>query len=134
MLKTLLAPLLVLNIITMTAYANELAPELHRDPFVNPLLQQQTSQEEIVEAVQITESPTADPVARESFLWQPELRGIIRSEDIAIANIGGKMVGLGEEIDGYRLINVKERSVVFEKNGKYIPVSLDNTEEEKDAL
>lgn len=133
-MKTLLPVFVIFNMVTMTVFANELAPELHRDPFVNPLLQQQVSLEEVVEAVRTTESPTTDPVPRESFLWQPELRGIIRSEDIAIANIGGKMVGLGEEIDGYRLIKVKERSVVFEKNGKYIPVSLDNTDEEKDAL
>lgn len=133
-MKTLLPVFVIFNMVTMTVFANELAPELHRDPFVNPLLQQQVSLEEIVEAVRTTESPTTDPVPRESFLWQPELRGIIRSEDIAIANIGGKMVGLGEEIDGYRLIKVKERSVVFEKNGKYIPVSLDGADEEKDAL
>ena len=133
-MKTLLPVFVIFNMVTMTVFANELAPELHRDPFVNPLLQQQVSLEEVVEAVRTTESPTTDPVPRESFLWQPELRGIIRSEDIAIANIGGKMVGLGEEIDGYRLIKVKERSVVFEKNGKYIPVSLDGADEEKDAL
>ncbi len=80
---------------------------------------------------------------RESFLFQPELRGIIfnrgGSEDIAFANIGGKMIGLGEEYEGYRLIKVKGQSVVFEKNGKQYPVSMDpatmgDTDEEESTL
>lgn len=102
------------------------APELHRDPFEKPgdaiAITPETADEAVV-------STTQETAPREHFLWRPELRGIIRSEDVAIVNIGGKMLGLGEEIEGFTLINVKERTVVFEKDGQTLAVSLDQEDE-----
>jgi len=71
---------------------------------------------------------------RKSFLFQPDLRGVILSDDTALANIGGEMIKLGQKYEGFRLIKVKGQSVVFEKNGKHYPVSLDGTDEEGDTL
>ncbi len=118
------------------AYATDenVAPELHIDPFINPLLIVQIKPDVGVENISTGIVPAVEKTPRASFLFQPELRGIILSEDIAIANIGGEMIGLGEKYEGYRLIKVKGQSVVFEKNGKQYPVSLDGTDEEEDTL
>lgn len=126
--------------VLMVCYADYLsateimAPELHIDPFINPLLKQKLKQDRVAATVNSASVPAVEQKPRDTFLWQPELRGIIRSEDIAIANMGGEMVELGKTYEGFRLIRVKERSVVFEKNGKQYPVSMDDTSEEDAAL
>ncbi len=107
------------------------ALELHRDPFVSPEDRLAAETPEEGNNVTIENSSALPETTRTQFLWQPEIRGIIRSEDIAIVNIGGKMVGLGEEIDGYTLIKVKEKAVVFEKNGHTIPITYND---DPDAL
>ena len=127
----------VINLLlfSVTTFADKnVAPELHIDPFINPLLTVQIQPDDGVENTSTGSAPTVEKAARTSFLFQPELRGVILSEDIAIANIGGEMIGLGEKYEGYRLIKVKGQSVVFEKNGKQYPVSLDDTDEEEDTF
>ncbi len=46
-----------------------------------------------------------------------QLRGIMLAGDHSLANIGGKIVGVGDEINGYRLITVNERGVVLDRDG-----------------
>ncbi len=124
--------LLVFNVVT---FADEnVAPELHIDPFINPMLIVQVKPEVGVGNISTGIMPLVEKASRASFLFQPELRGIILSDDIAIVNIGGEMIGLGEKYKGYRLIKVKGQSVVFEKNGKQYPVSLDGTDEDEGTL
>ncbi len=106
---------------------NFLAPDLHTDPFVNPLTQQSTEPASMNVGEQREEAPTSKGTPRESFLWQPELRGIILSDDISIVNIGGDMIEVGMEYEGFRLIKVKGQSVVFEKNGKNFSISMEET-------
>ncbi|GEM_PF-1888000 len=130
---TFITLLMILHSLAIRAEPLLLAPELHIDPFENPL-ETDKPEEKTNRALESITSETATAEgdsARKGLLWQPDLRGIIRSEDIAIANIGGDMIELGEEYQGFRLIKVKERSVVFEKNGKQYPVSLDGIEEDE---
>jgi hypothetical protein len=46
-----------------------------------------------------------------------ELRGVVLAGPHSLANIGGKIVGIGEEINGYRLMAVNEDRVVLDNNG-----------------
>lgn len=109
-----------------------MAPELHTDPFVNPLLE--NLKESGLEQDLNSNLSSSENGPRTSYLWKPELRGIIRSADISIVNIDGNMISKGEEFEGYRLIKVKERTVVFEKNGRHYPLSLDKEDEKQKTL
>ncbi len=111
--------------------AENVAPELHIDPFVNTLVLETRLDPSGGDEQDV---PVVKAQPRETFLWQPELRGIIRSEDVAIANMAGELIELGMEYEGYRLIKVREQSVVFEKNGRKFPVSIDGTEEQESTL
>ena len=133
-MKKILLTTLMACYVTSSLAEKIVAPELHIDPFINPLLTVQIEAENMVEKESTGFAATVEMVPRKSFLWQPELRGIIRSEDIAIANMAGEMIELGHEYEGFRLIKVKDQSVVFEKNGKQYPVSLDGTDEAESAL
>ena len=46
-----------------------------------------------------------------------ELRGVMLAGEHSLANIGGKIVGIGQDINGYRLITVNERTVVLDRDG-----------------
>ncbi|MDX1698100.1 MAG: hypothetical protein R3308_07415 [Thiohalobacterales bacterium] len=46
-----------------------------------------------------------------------DLRATMVAGSMSQANIGGKIVGLGEEVNGYRLLEVHVRRVVLEREG-----------------
>jgi hypothetical protein len=45
--------------------------------------------------------------------WKPELRAIITGSGTAMVNVEGRIVQMGQEIDGYRLAEVRERHATF---------------------
>ena len=45
--------------------------------------------------------------------WKPELRAIIAGAGTAIVNVEGRIVQMGQEMDGYRLVEVQERRATF---------------------
>lgn len=94
--------------------AANVAPKLHLDPFEKPdslLLQHR----------QLETAVLPQPVS-----WQPELRATMRFAQGGMVNIGGDIIAIGEEINGFRLLEVQERSAIFSKDGKKFPVSLDD--------
>ncbi|NKB35810.1 MAG: hypothetical protein GKR93_01390 [Gammaproteobacteria bacterium] len=112
-LKFLLGTLLVL-LCTQTAEAVNMAPKLHFDPFETP---EMPARQEIEEGKEIILEPLA---------WQPRLKAIMRSNRAVMVNIDGEIIGIGEELNGFRLLEVQERAATFEKNGKIFPVLLDD--------
>jgi len=54
-----------------------------------------------------------------------ELRGTMIAGSNSQANIGGTILAIGEDIEGYTLVSVKQRHVVLEKNGAQKTLSLD---------
>ena len=48
--------------------------------------------------------------------WQPELRAIIRGAASAMVNVEGRIVQMGQEIDGYRLVELHDRTATFVKD------------------
>ena len=79
---------------------NAPAPVLRHDPFRRP-----------------GGTSTAAPQTVEAQ-WRPQLRGVLLSGRQSLANVEGQMVGIGESLDGHRLLSVTEYQAVFEKDGR----------------
>jgi hypothetical protein len=86
------------------AQADDAVPLAH-DPFVRPRL---------VELV-----PPA-----ESMRVPLELRAVLSAGDDSLANVGGQIVHVGEEVSGYRLVAVSEDGALFEQDGRSLRVPL----------
>ena len=56
--------------------------------------------------------------------WRRKLLATIVAGKQSVANIDGKVVRLGEKIDGYALIAVKKKTAIFEKNKKRIVLKM----------
>lgn len=82
------------------------APTLANNPFLRPQL--------------VERAPAADPAASPLL----ELRAILSAGDASRVDVGGHIVGVGEEVNGYRLISVSEDGAVFEHAGRSIHVPL----------
>jgi hypothetical protein len=54
-----------------------------------------------------------------------QLRATMQAGSRSLADISGKIIGIGQKIDGYRLVSVGERSVVLSKNGSSKTLSVD---------
>jgi hypothetical protein len=90
---------------------------LHKNPFAHPL----------------PESSQPVPGAANPAPEVPvplELRGTMLAGADSLANIGGLILGIGQEVDGYRIVAIHERQVVVEKNGEQRTLSVDNEDVE----
>ena len=83
----------------------DVAQVLHSNPFKKP---------EISELQ--TLSP-ARPAVTESKHWQPQLKATLVGGARPAANVDGTIVYLGDKVQAYVLVDVRERSAVFEKEG-----------------
>lgn len=61
--------------------------------------------------------------------WRPELRAVLVAGDRSMADVGGIIVKLGGEVDGFRLLEVRDRKAVFLKNGTRLTLSIDRNKE-----
>jgi len=52
------------------------------------------------------------------------LEGIIWDEDSPIAVINGKVVGVSDEVNGAKIIQIKQNEVILEINGQRTPLKL----------
>ena len=87
------------------------ARDLRHDPFDWGALQR------VVEAKQ----PQA---AAEAQARAPRLRAVMRGPSGGQVNLAGTIIGVGESAEGYRLVEVREFSAVFSKNGKTVELEL----------
>ncbi|HUT41443.1 MAG TPA: hypothetical protein VM011_08890 [Gammaproteobacteria bacterium] len=92
--------LLVVSLLHAVAQAADGTGPLRINPFVQP---------EVV----ADEAGPAVSSNEDSML----LRGVMLAGEQSLANIGGKIVGIGQEINGYRLIAVNESNVVLDRDG-----------------
>lgn len=93
------------------AQATETFGTLLTNPFSNPTI---GGVEAATEAVK-----KAPPVTVH------ELRGTMTAGANSQANIGGVILAVGEEIDGYKLVSVGQREVILDKDGVQKTLSLD---------
>ena len=81
------------------------AAGLQHDLFARPALQAlKPEQPQSVKTV----APAPPPPE-----WKPELKAIITGGGTAMVNVEGRIVQMGQEIDGYRLVEVEERRATF---------------------
>lgn len=87
---------------------------LHWDPFVQPELEQPLLQEAL----------QPQPAAA----WNPTLRAVLLGSRQSLANIDGQVLGVGDSIGGHRLVEIREREVVFETDGRRQTIELQQRE------
>jgi hypothetical protein len=88
------------------------ADKLAHDPFVRPVLP--------------TRSTSTSPTSESE--WKPELRAVMVAGSESIVNIEGALLRLGEQFNGYRLIEVHEESAIFVNNNKKVTLTLRGVE------
>jgi hypothetical protein len=84
--------------------AEEAPPVLEHDPFQPP--------------ARLREAVSGNTAPRAATASAGNLLATVVAGDDSMANVGGVTVKLGEELDGYRLVEVSERRAVFERDGK----------------
>jgi hypothetical protein len=82
------------------------APPLAHNPFLRPRLEAQAP-------------PAANPASPVL-----ELRAILSAGQASRVDVGGRIVAIGGEIDGYRLVSVTEDGAVFEHGGRSVRVPM----------
>ena len=105
--------------LALTCQAAGQAGILHRNPFAHAL-------PEISQPAAGTANPST--AAGTSL----ELRGTMMAGSDSLANIGGLILGIGQEVEGYRIVSIHERWVVIEKNGEQRTLSVDREDVQKE--
>lgn len=90
------------------------AAGLKHDPFARPVL--------TGSAAPLLANTTKPPLPEP--LWKPELRAIMLAGPKSIVNVSGVLVGIGEQTNGYRLVEVHEETAVFVNHKKRVTLSL----------
>jgi hypothetical protein len=85
-----------------------------RDPFQKPNIQQKS-----IVAPEAEKAPSQQT-------WAPQLKATLRAGRNSMANVNGKIIKLGETINGYKLMGVGERSAILVKNKHRLQLTIDN--------
>ena len=101
--------------LSLVCHAGEIAPALKTNPFIK------------LANIEERLDNTAPAEHTTSVLF--ELRGTMVAGQQSLANIGGVILSLGEEINGYKLVAVQQRQVVLLKNGNRKILSVDDEKE-----
>ena len=104
-------------LLASSANANE-PPTLRSNPFARP-----------PSAVTV---PNPSGVRGESTTSTLELRATLVGTRIKLANVGGKTVRPGDEIQGHKLLKVFEDRAVFARQGRHVTVFVKPDLEEAD--
>lgn len=94
------------------AMAANADPGLRHDPFARPIIEP-------------TPTAAAAPGATGASEWKPQLRAVMLARSVSMVNVGGTIVRVGGQIDGFRLIRVAERKAVFMKDGVRVELTMD---------
>lgn len=94
---------------------------LKHDPFARPLLT----------AAFPVNTESADTNAEVETPWNPTLTAVMVAGKHSLVNIDGVIIKLGEEKDGYRLIQVKDHEAVFKKGNKRIVLDMEMSDLQK---
>lgn len=101
-------------VISPVTGAVEVSPvKLERDPFSHP--KQVKQQKTIIKE-------TAKEAAK------LKLRATLIADQSSMANVNGVLLTSGDVIKGYRLLQIREGEVVFEKQGRKVVINIDDTD------
>lgn len=81
---------------------------LHQDPFARPALATQAASVRGPGSGGVESAPA----------WSPQLVAVVVAGSDSLVNIDGAIVRMGEEIDGHRLVAVREEEAVFLQGNK----------------
>jgi hypothetical protein len=98
--------------ITAVSYAGGSAHNLKTNPFVRPVDSPKQR-----EAEESTEQLSLVPLV---------LRGTVVAGQQSLANISGVVVSLGEEINGFKLVSIKQREAILLRNNDRRVLSVDD--------
>ena len=99
---------LVAFLATPGAIADE-PPALAHNPFARPPS----------ERLAVARGPTA---ATDDVVTEIDLRATMASDSSALANVNGRVIRPGDEVDGYLLLEVLEDRAVFQRGDKRLTV------------
>ena len=91
---------------------------LRHDPFVRPQLSASANHR------------PGDPVLPMEAVggeWSPQLSSAMMAGKDSMVTVDGVILRLGEEINGYRLLRVRDHEAVFQKGGKKIVLKMGTT-------
>lgn len=66
----------------------------------------------------LNSSSSAAPLEAAGGRWRPDLRTILLAGDMSMVNVGGTILRRGDDLDGYRLVKIKEGEAIFTKDGE----------------
>ena len=69
-------------------------------------------------------APSSGSAAGAATASRPTLIGILLGDDQPLVNLGGDIIGVGEETSGYRLVEVGQEYAVFRRGEETITMSL----------
>jgi hypothetical protein len=78
-----------------------------------------------------TQNPVTGQKEESLFLTASKLTATLRAGRNSMVIVDGKTIKLGDIIDGYQLVDVKELSAVFTKNSQLHTLEIDKTDEIK---
>ena len=93
--------------------AEEAVYMLQSNPFARPFVEKSTEAK-----------PMLAP--KPPSLQDLELRATMVTKGASFANVGGMILGIGEEMEGYRLVSVENEKAVFSKGDEFITLTLDS--------
>lgn len=135
MTKWIIGLVAIASMVALTAavaVAQATAPhKLAHDPFdlgtLQRTLQQLLHQAESKSAAAASSSDgtgTAAPAAAQVPVLKAELRAVMVGGARPLVNLGGTILGIGDSVDGFRLVEVRERSAVFVRDGNRVELPL----------
>jgi len=93
------------------------APPLRYDPFARPLLTTA-----VPKSVAAPGNPAGDAPA-----WNPNLIAVMVAGTHSMVNLDGTIVGIGQEMDGYRLVQVRDREATFARGKQRVVLKMETS-------
>ena len=81
-------------------------------------------------SVEVQAQVSASPAVAEELSVPFVLRGTMVAGQQSLANISGVVVSLGEEINGYKLVDVQQREVVLQRHDDRRVLTVDQETED----
>ncbi|HVL56635.1 MAG TPA: hypothetical protein VM491_09020 [Burkholderiaceae bacterium] len=93
-----------------------------RDPFVPP----QSHSPSVIATTPDTVAAPPAPVEPAPPPLPPKLRAVVLAGPRSLANLDGTVAEIGATVDGWRLVEVREREAVLVRDGRTHVVSIDH--------
>ena len=97
--------------------------KLAHDPFDRAVVQQLIRQAESQPAAGAS-SADGTRAAAQALVLTAELRAVMTGGARPLVNLGGTILGIGDNVEGFRLVEVRERSAVFARGGNRVELAL----------